>query len=232
MPPQAKMTMQPATTRSAANARCPHLAFRDVLGAATVADLLDYVTSREKDFAPSSVRNRHSGEKKVDRGLLDALYLDDLGAFRGTIDAVMRSIAGVAVDALHLVEPSVEPRELEMAVYRDGGHFGSHIDTGERLHRVRVLSCVYYFAATPRRFSGGELRLHGLPVLSARQRNASPPYVDIAPETDTLVIFPSWLRHEVLPVRVPSGAWVDSRFTINCWLHRVNPCVSQTAAGS
>lgn len=45
----------------------------------------------------------------------------------------------------------------------------------------------------------------------------------MAPETDTLVAFPSWLRHEVLPVRVPSGDWADCRFSINCWLLRANP---------
>lgn len=52
------------------------------------------------------------------------------------------------------------------------------------------------------------------------RRPEATPYVDVPPESDTLVAFPSWLRHEVLPVHVPSGAWRDSRFAINCWLHR------------
>lgn len=47
--------------------------------------------------------------------------------------------------------------------------------------------------------------------------------LELETETDTLMFFPSWLRHEVLLVRVPSGAWVDSRFTVNCRIHRVNP---------
>jgi Rps23 Pro-64 3,4-dihydroxylase Tpa1-like proline 4-hydroxylase len=51
----------------------------------------------------------------------------------------------------------------------------------------------------------------------------SPRFIDINPDTDAMVVFPSWLRHEVLPVHVPSGAWLDRRFTINCWLHRATP---------
>jgi SM-20-related protein len=75
----------------------------------------------------------------------------------------------------------------------------------------------------PRPFTGGELRLYGFPKWATPGERATPlPYVDIEPETDTLVIFPSWLRHEVRPVRVPSGAWSHSRFTINCWIHRAS----------
>ena len=66
--------------------------------------------------------------------------------------------------------------------------FGAHVDTNELTDRVRVISCVYYFARTPGAFGGGELRLYGFPV---RSRNA-PVCVDIVPETDTLVAFPSW----------------------------------------
>ncbi|HUS56353.1 MAG TPA: 2OG-Fe(II) oxygenase, partial [Thermohalobaculum sp.] len=71
----------------------------------------------------------------------------------------------------------------------------------------------YYFCATPARFSGGQLRLHSL----AASREAGT-YVDIEPENDTAVFFPSWFPHEVLPVVCESGQFMDSRFAINCWL--------------
>jgi Rps23 Pro-64 3,4-dihydroxylase Tpa1-like proline 4-hydroxylase len=44
------------------------------------------------------------------------------------------------------------------------------------------------------------------------------------------VAFPSWLRHEVLPVHVPSGKWSDCRFSINCWMLRAPPAAAATAA--
>jgi hypothetical protein len=208
--------------RGQAHAHCPHVIFRDVLGAETVAGLLDYAAAREKDFTPGVLRNRETGKQRVDYALQDSVYLMDVGAFEAPIKSLARAIAPQALIQLNLNEPNAEPREFEITAYGDGGHFAAHIDTDERLHRVRILSCVYYFAATPRRFSGGELRLHGFPTLSGKSKAAPLPFVDIVPETDTLVAFPSWLRHEVLPVRVPSGAWADRRFTINCWVHRVS----------
>jgi SM-20-related protein len=206
-----------------ADARCPHVVFRNVLGAATVAGLLDFVAARQADFIPRVLRNRETGQLRVDYDILDCVYLMDLGPFEASIKTFVRNIAAQALAQLHLNEPDVEPKEFEFSAYRDGGHFGAHIDTDERLGRVRVLSCVYYFAARPRRFSGGELRIYGFPTLSAGMAGGPPAFVDVVPETDTLVAFPSWLRHEVLPVQVPSGAWADGRFTINCWIHRVSP---------
>jgi hypothetical protein len=202
--------------------RYPHLVYRNVLGGGVVAGLLDYMAAREKDFTPRVLRNRESGKLRVDRSLLDSMCLMDLGPFEDPIKTFVDGIAAQALTQLRLNVPAFESREFDLSAYRDGDHFGAHIDTDERLNRVRALSCVYYFAATPRRFSGGELRLHGFPTLSGGKQGRPAPFVDIVPETDTLIVFPSWLRHEVLPVRVPSGAWADSRFTINCWIHRTN----------
>jgi Rps23 Pro-64 3,4-dihydroxylase Tpa1-like proline 4-hydroxylase len=75
-----------------------------------------------------------------------------------------------------------------------------------------VLSGVYYFHRLPKPFSGGALRLHAIGDESR--------FADIEPACDTLVVFPAWAPHEVLPVRCPSGAFMDSRFSINCWAYR------------
>jgi hypothetical protein len=201
-------------------AHCPHLVFHDVLGAQTVASLLAYVAARQQDFVPGVLRHRETGRTRVDCGLQDCLHLAEVGVFAAPINGFVRAIAPRALSTFCLNEPNVVPREFEITAYGDGGHFGAHIDTDERVKRIRILSCVYYFAATPRLFGGGELRLHGFPTLSARMGGGPPPFLDIVPESDTMVVFPSWLRHEVLPVQVPSGAWADRRFTINCWIHR------------
>jgi hypothetical protein len=61
---------------------CPHLVWRNVLGAETVAALLDYAVAREKDFRPTvlgtvdspaaSVHWRNVGRKVTgDRGSVD-----------------------------------------------------------------------------------------------------------------------------------------------------------------
>lgn len=216
--------------RVSPDARCPHVVFEQVLGAGRVAALLDHVAARRDDFHPSSISRRRSTTFIVDQEMRRSLSLRDLGPFEGEIAAVVRSITGAALAAFHIAETAVEPRQFDLVAFRDGDFLRAHIDTTERADKVRVLSCVYYFATTPRRFTGGELRLHGLPRPSAGSRPEPAPHVDVAPDTDTLVAFPSMLRHEVLPVHVPSGAWLDSRFTLNCWLHRVQPSAAEAAA--
>jgi len=210
------------------NPRCPHRVFRNVLGPATTAALLEYAVSREADFEAGRAYDRRSGEQRIDPTRRDCLLMADLGPFRAPMERFVRSIAAPTLDELRLNERDGEPKELEISAYGDGGHFNAHLDTVEVLDRVRILSCVYYFAASPPRFSGGELRLYAFPGKNGADADA-PPYVDVAPETDTFVAFPSWMRHEVLPVHVPSGAWADRRFAINCWIHRVAERV-QTAA--
>jgi len=69
----------------------------------------------------------------------------------------------------------------------------------------------------PKAFSGGVLRLHSL-AASGHQGT----FVDIPPDYDTLVFFPSMFPHEVLPVKSPSGKFMDSRFAINCWIYQAN----------
>ncbi len=209
--------------------RCPFLAYQNVLGAQYVAGLLDYVMARQSDFRTGVMHNRETGELVADPVQRDSVYLTDLGVFLRPIKSFVSAVAAPALRGLHLNEPKVEPTEFVITAYRDGGHIGEHIDTCERPERVRILSCVYYFAVTPRRFSGGELRLYGLPKGPAAGQPSSMSFVDIEPRTDTLVIFPSWIRHRVMPVRVPSGTWADSRFTINCWMHRASgPLRAQT----
>jgi SM-20-related protein len=204
----------------AVDVRCPYLVYRDVMGQEYVTGLLDHVVERQGDFVAGRMHKRQTGESFMDRNVRWSLYLKDLGRFDGPIKAFVDAITGPALEALHLIEPHVKPREFEITAYPDGGHIGEHIDTKTGKDRVRILSCVYYFAATPRRFDGGELRLYGFPKPNFGGISEPASFVDIEPHTDTLVVFPSWLRHQVLPVRVPSGQWADARFTINCWVHR------------
>ncbi len=204
----------------AVDPRCPYLVYRDVMGEEYAAGLLNHVVERQRDFVAGGMLNRQTGVSFMDTNVRWSLYLRDLGPFRAPIKAFVNAIVGPALKALHVIEPQVKPKEFEITAYPDGGHIGEHIDTKTGKERVRILSCIYYFAATPRRFDGGELRLYGFPKPNFGEKTRPESLVDIEPRTDTLVVFPSWLRHQVLPVRVPSGAWADSRFTVNCWIHR------------
>jgi SM-20-related protein len=209
----------PSGLAAAAKARCPHLLFCDFLGRETVTALLAYAAAREQDFKPGLVHYRHSGEDQVEPTIRSCYRLSDLGPFARPFRSKLESIAQNALGQLRLFETAVAPREFEITAFRDGDRFTPHNDSMEWQGEVRVLSCIYYFAATPRRFSGGNLRLHGFPSLAAHGES-EPPTIDIEPATDTLVVFPAWLCHEVTPVEAPSRAWCDSRFSITCFMHR------------
>jgi Rps23 Pro-64 3,4-dihydroxylase Tpa1-like proline 4-hydroxylase len=106
--------------------------------------------------------------------------------------------------------------ETELVAHGDGAFYARHIDTQMQAQDrpgIRVLSGVYYFHRLPKAFSGGALRLYGFGA----------GFVDIEPTHNSLLVFPSWARHEVRPVSCPSGAFMDSRFAINCWVYRPNP---------
>ncbi|MGZ8337145.1 MAG: 2OG-Fe(II) oxygenase [Allosphingosinicella sp.] len=111
--------------------------------------------------------------------------------------------------------------ETELVVYNDGTHFRPHYDTFRdgAAHSDRLLTGVYYFHAEPKGFTGGELRLYRFGATEA----APGDYVDIEPEQNTLLVFPSWSTHEVRTVHCPSGRYGDSRFAMNCWLERARP---------
>jgi SM-20-related protein len=214
------VSLEPA---AGGQARCPHLIFREVLGSSMVEALLTHVERHRREFRPANIRNPLTGKGLVNLRQRNCLLFRDLGPCRQAFEAFVREAAAEILCGLQLGETNVEPREFEICAYGEGSHFGAHVDTQKMADRVRVVSCIYYFASTPRAFRGGELRLHGFPLPSATKE---PVFVDVAPETDTLVVFPSWLRHEVLPVHVPSGKWSDCRFSINCWMLRANPAPS------
>jgi SM-20-related protein len=120
----------------------------------------------------------------------------------------------------------VEAFELELAAHGDGAFFAAHSDIpfGEGRKPVggdrngthdRLVSAVYYFHREPRRFSGGTLRLYRF-----GDQEAEGDFIEFEPEQNSLVVFPSWARHEVRRVDCPGCAFEDYRFAVNAWLCR------------
>jgi Rps23 Pro-64 3,4-dihydroxylase Tpa1-like proline 4-hydroxylase len=121
------------------------------------------------------------------------------------------------------VSPSlVGSVELELVAHYDGAFLKRHMDTSTGLDwdakGVRLLSAVYYLHRLPRAFSGGCLRL--FPFGASGEDDG---FLDIEPEHNTLIVFPSWAEHEVRPICCPSGEFADSRFSINIWLRAAVP---------
>jgi SM-20-related protein len=194
--------------------------FYNVMGTQFVSELLTFVVGRESDFVPAGVYNKAYGTR-VDATKRDCMLLHDLGGFRRPFEHLIR-LHAVSAGAAFGLGAGLVPIEFEFCAYGDGGAFTAHADTPA--NAARRLTCVYYFSRTPRPFTGGQLRLHPWPIPLT---GASREMLDIEPECDSMVMFPSILPHEVLSVNSPTGSWSDRRFSLTCWLAASQLATSQ-----
>jgi len=109
------------------------------------------------------------------------------------------------------------PVECQLTAAGDGQFFRLHADGGQE--NTRVFSCIYYFHREPRGFAGGELRLYDALEVDGVRR-AAETFEVVNPVSNRMVVFASDEFHEAMPVRCPSGEFVDYRFAVTTWLHR------------
>jgi len=189
----------------------PHLLIEDAFGDEMVTQLLALALERQAAFSGTTVGKREREDKQIRRSRVTR----DFGELKAPLEAAFRAHLSQAMSALHLAPFTLESLSLELAAHGDGDFYRRHIDTftgDERTATDRILTGVYYFHVRPRAFTGGELRLFSL--LPIEQGGT---YLDIAPPCDSLLLFPAWVPHEVLPVSCPDGRFMQSRFAINCW---------------
>jgi Rps23 Pro-64 3,4-dihydroxylase Tpa1-like proline 4-hydroxylase len=178
------------------------------LGEDTVERLLQFAQSNEHRFEDTQVGE----EGRLDHTRRVSKWVS-LGHLKADLRGKLAHLLPVIFERLG-IRPFVPSKiEVELVAHGDGAFFLRHIDT--QVSNRRVISAVYYFHALPRAFSGGVLRLHSLAATGQQYT-----FVDIAPNYDTLVFFPSFYPHEVLPVKCASRQFLDSRFAINFWVNR------------
>jgi SM-20-related protein len=196
-------------------AAIPHVVVRDFLGDEVVDGLLAYVKARESEFQPTGVGFGES--RRFDPEVRRSHRLAGRTHVPPVLEQRLIETAPALIDRLGLTKFTIARKVFEIVAHGNGAFYGEHADTftGDDLPNAqRMLSCVYYFHRHPKRFSGGALRLYGF------DRGDGRPFVDVEPERDTLLAFPSFTRHEVLRVSCASDELLDSRFAINCWLMR------------
>ena len=125
------------------------------------------------------------------------------------------------------VLPSLRVRPIEIGVVEaqvtasiDGSFFGVHTDADQLKVPKRYLTYVYYFNRAPKGFTGGELRIYD-DVLRNNKLGRAETFNVVEPLHNRIVLFWARTMHEVMPVRVPSGAFADARFTVNGWVNSV-----------
>ena len=195
--------------------RLPFVALSNFLGDDIRMALLDEVMSRQSAFRPATVQPEDRDAPVVDENMRRAAALSDVEFVEDRFLEPLKAALGPALSRLEVRGFPIGDIELQVTASNDGDYYRMHRDDGAS---SRMLSFVYFFYREPRRFSGGELRIYDDRDVHG-QAHADDSHL-LTPRQDTLVLFPSSLPHELLPVRVPAKQFPDSRFTVNGWIHR------------
>ncbi|MGW3448810.1 2OG-Fe(II) oxygenase [Streptomyces sp. NPDC001076] len=180
-------------------------------------ELLEHVIGAESRFSAATILPHGKGAEVVDERIRRSVTLDGLGRFGDLLAQRVKEQLEAVRSRLDLPAFPLGRIELQATACGDGDYFRLHHDSDG--DDTRELTFVYFFFSEPRRFSGGELRIFETKAqdgeLIPTDRSQT-----IVPRGNLAVFFPSRHDHEVLPVRVPSRAFADSRFSITGWIHR------------
>lgn len=176
--------------------------------------LLEYVFQRESAFVSTTTSTNDSDYRR-------SMVLHSFPEF---YELMVNRIKAILPDVLRKLDLPTFPTgdiEGQLTMHNDGNYYKIHNDNGSPDTSNRFFTYVYYFNREPKGFSGGQLRLYDTKI----ENNfyvADDTFTDIEPRNNSIVFFLSRYMHEVLPVKCPSRAFPDSRFTINGWVRRLD----------
>jgi Rps23 Pro-64 3,4-dihydroxylase Tpa1-like proline 4-hydroxylase len=194
-----------------------YLHMKDFLPPEDHQRLLEHTLACQADFRDSGIVGEQ-GEDTVNYGFRRS---------RTLFGARLEEIWDMFDRRLHAMLPAVRQElgiswfrlgeiERQLTAHESGGFFAPHIDNGHPIAANRRISCIYYFHASPRGFTGGELKLYDTWVTPTGSTPAGT-YTTITPVDNSVVFFPSDAFHEVCPVLCGTDAFGSSRFTMTIW---------------
>lgn len=189
----------------------PYMIVRDFLTGEQQETLLSWTLANESRFNLRSVLV--DGVEAVHKNRLDGV-----GPLERVLASRLQNEYSDWIRQLRVSPFQLGGLEFRIGAYGDGAHFDFHLDIAsgkDAPEGSRMLTGVYYYYREPKKFSGGDLRLFHLGAAPE-----SDDYVSVPPEQNTLVVFPSWVGHSVTTIHCPGDDFGDSRFALNCWLHR------------
>ena len=186
---------------------------------AIIGDFLpdDECNSLLREVLASEARFRPSGTHDARADYRQSLVLNPpVDLVRPVVDRVHRLMPQV-LPVLRVSPIVVGAVEAQITASIDGSFFGVHTDAGRDVPK-RHLTYVYYFNRAPKGFTGGELRVYDDVLRNGKLARAES-FQTIDPVHNRIVLFWAKTMHEVMPVRVPSRAFADARFTVNGWIN-------------
>jgi len=192
-----------------------HVTIEDFLTPDENEQLLSYALANETSFETSSVVGAVQDHRKS-----KVLHAIKFSKWKDMFLNRLKLHLPYILLALNAAQFRLGNFEMQLTASNDGDFFKPHADSSPEAVDLasRQITYVYYFHREPRPFAGGGLLLYGgrpEPFVYPNARSVTM----IEPRNNYLTLFASHCWHELDVVRCPSGAFADSRFTVNGWLH-------------
>lgn len=181
-------------------------------------ELTNFALQHQSEFETSEVIAPSGEPGVIDYEHRRSRVLMNLGKHQEVILERVRGVLPGVLGRLGMEIVPVSRAEAQMTASNDGDFFRAHADDADASIASRRVTFVYFFHRDPKQFDGGELRLHDTQRRSGGVIKAGS-YQSISPRQNQIVFFPCSVLHEITPVKCPSKAFADSRFTLNGWLH-------------
>jgi SM-20-related protein len=196
----------------------PYVLIKDFLSEPEAERAMAHALAHESEFRDSTVAHvDHQGGYSTDTKLRRSRILDNVADVAPIIGRRLHERMPHIFRALEMQPIPFKTMELQLSAHGDGDFFNTHTDNGLPEIAHRTMSYVYYFHREPKRFTGGHLRLFKT-VIHEGTHSAGDLVADIDPPGNGLMVFPSYIHHEVTPIACPSPALADQRLTLNGWL--------------
>jgi SM-20-related protein len=193
--------------------------FEEFLTGEEFSNLTNYALLRQDMFRTSQVISATGNEGRTDPNSRRSRVLFEVGEYQNLMTRHLRCFFDRILQSLQHPPFSMANVEAQITASNDGEYFKTHNDNSHASLFSRELTYVLFFHNEPKAFSGGELRLYESRMENGRYV-AGPRFTVIVPRQNMVVFFPSYFMHEVAPVHCSSRNFVDSRFTLNGWIHR------------
>ncbi|HLY43002.1 MAG TPA: 2OG-Fe(II) oxygenase [Terracidiphilus sp.] len=201
-----------------AEIQIPLVIFDEFLAAEEWQKLMRYTYLRGNEFNATRVVGS-DGAHHVDTSYRRSRVLFELGEFRELFAERIFAFLPRVLEGLDYPSFPISNFEIQLTATNNGEFFRRHNDNGTNSLNSRLITFVYFFYREPKPFTGGELFLFDTD-LDDGEYKAPGPYFAITPEQNRILFFVSEYLHEVRPVQCISNDFMDSRFTVNGWLHR------------
>jgi SM-20-related protein len=198
----------------------PYVRIEDFLTPGENEELLRYAIENEERYEGSSIISGNGATKDDKARKSRVLFAIRDSRWKQVFVERLKLHLPHVLATLNVPRFDIADTEIQLTASNAGDFFRCHADADQNNENVspRTVTFVYYLNRTPKPFRGGDLLFY--PDNAGTTADKGSGIITVSPQNNCLISFASNRWHEVDMVSCPTGAFADSRFTVNGWLRR------------